>query len=129
MASEPERSMAAILRDIVGNVQMIVAAEIRLAGLEVRQEAGKAKRSVVLLIVGSAVSVLALAFVLLSCVYLLATVVAPWIASLIAAAAAGAVGAVFIAAGIRQMRQVTVPPPKVRAALEENFLWAKAPAK
>jgi uncharacterized membrane protein YqjE len=121
--------MAAILKDIVGNVQMIVAAEIRLAGLEVRQEAAKARRSAALLIVGSVASILALALVLLSCVRLVATVVAPWIASLIVAAATGAIGAAFIVAGIRQMQQVTVLPPKMAAKLEENFSWAKAPAK
>jgi uncharacterized membrane protein YqjE len=129
MAGEPERSMAAILKEIVGNVQMIVGAEIRLAGLEVRQEAAKARRSAALLIAGGAVSILALALVLLSCVQLVATVVAPWIASLIVAAAAGAIGAAFIVAGMKQMHQVTVPPPKIAATLEENFSWAKAPAK
>ncbi len=92
MAGEGERSIAAVLTDIVGNVQQIVRAEIRLATLEVRHEIGKARRSVTLLIIGGAIAVLALAFVLLACVYALATVVAPWIAALIVAAAAGIVG-------------------------------------
>ena len=74
---EGERSIAAVLTDIVGNVQQIVRAEMRLATLEVRQEAAKAGRSAILLIAGGAIAVLALAFALLGSVYALGTVVPP----------------------------------------------------
>ena len=89
---EGERSIAAVLTDIVGNVQQIVRAEIRLATVEVREEAAKAARSAILVVTGGVIAVLAVAFALLACVYVLGTVVAPWIAALIVAAAAGSVG-------------------------------------
>jgi uncharacterized membrane protein YqjE len=125
MASAGQRSITTILTDIVGNVQQIVRAEIRLATLEVRQEVGKARRSASLLIIGSAIAVLALAFGLLACVYLLTTVVAPWAAALIVAAGAGIVAGTLVAVGMKRMQQVAIAPPRTMAAIEENIQWAK----
>lgn len=125
MAGWGERSIATVLKDIVENIQEIVRAEIRLAKIEVRQEVAKAQRSLTMLIVGGAFAVLALTFVLLACVYLLAIVVSPWIAALIVAVAAGGIGGAFIAVGMKRMRQVAVAPPKVVATIQENIQWAK----
>jgi uncharacterized membrane protein YqjE len=129
MTGEGERSMAAVLQDIVGNVQQIVGAEIRLAKIEARQEVEKATRSVALLIVGGAIAALALAFVLLACMYLLAMVVVPWGAALIVATAAAAIGGALMAAGMKQIRKVTVAPPKTVATMKENLQWAKTPTE
>ena len=125
MASWGERSIATVLKDIVGNIQEIVRAEIRLAKVEVRQEVDKAQRGVTMLIVGGAFALLALTFVLLACVYLLAIIVSPWIAALIVAVAAGGIGGAFIAVGMKRMRQVAIAPPNVVATLQENIQWAK----
>jgi uncharacterized membrane protein YqjE len=122
-----ERSIAAVLTDIVGNVQQIVRAEIRLATVEVREEAAKAARSAILVVTGGVIAVLAVAFALLACVYVLGTVVAPWIAALIVAAAAGSVGGTFIAVGMKRMQNVAIPPPRTMATIEENIQWAKTP--
>jgi uncharacterized membrane protein YqjE len=129
MAAEFERSIAVVLKDIVGNLQQIVRAEIRLARVEVRQEVDKARRTALLLIVGGAVTILALACALLACVCLLATVVAPWIAALVVAAAAGALGGAVIVAGMKQWHQVTIPPPRTVATLEETIQWTSTPTK
>ena len=124
-----ERSISSLLKDIVGNVQQIVRSEIRLASVEVRQEAGKAGRSAALLMVGGAIAVLALGCALIAAISLLATIVALWSAALIVAAVAGVVGGIFIAAGLKRMRQVTMTPTRTLAALEENVPWAKAPTR
>jgi uncharacterized membrane protein YqjE len=129
MAAEFERSIAMVLKDIVGNVQQIVRAEIRLARVDVRRELDKATRSAVLLIVGGAVTTLALACALIACVYLLATVVAPWIAALVVAVAAAGLGGALIVAGVKQWHQVTIPPPRTMAALEETIQWTNTPTK
>jgi len=126
MAEDNGRSIGTVLKDIVGNVQQIVRSEIRLASVEVRQEAGKAGQSAALVLVGGAVAVLALGCVLIAAISLLATIVALWSAALIVAAVAGAVGAAFIAAGMKRMRQITMTPTRTLAALEENIPWAKA---
>jgi uncharacterized membrane protein YqjE len=129
MTGEGERSMAAVLQDIVGNVQQIVGAEIRLAKIEARQEVEKATRSVALLIVGGAIAALALAFFLLACMYLLTMVVVPWGAALIVAGAAAAIGGALMAAGMKQIRKVTVAPPKTVGTMKENLQWAKTPTE
>ncbi len=129
MAGEGERSIAAVLTDIVGNVQQIVRAEIRLATLEVRHEVEKARRSATLMIIGGVMAALSLAFLLLASVYALAAVVAPWIAALIVAAAAGVGGGTFIAVGMKQMRRVVIAPPRTIATIEENIQWAKTPTR
>jgi uncharacterized membrane protein YqjE len=125
MASWGERSIATVLKDIVGNIQEIVRAEIRLAKVEVRQEVDKAQRGVTMLIVGGAFALLALTFVLLACVYLLAIIVSPWIAALIVAVAASGMGGAFIAVGMKRMRRVAIAPPNVVATMQENIEWAK----
>ena len=129
MADDNGRSIATVLKDIVGNVQQIVRAEIRLASAEVRQEARKAGQGAALLMAGGAVAVLTLGCVLIAAIALLATIVALWSAALIVAAVAGVVGGIFIAAGLKRMRQVTMTPTRTLAALEENVPWAKAPTR
>ena len=129
MADDNGRSIGTVLKDIVGNVQQIVRSEIRLASVEVREEAGKAGRSAALVMVGGAVAVLALGCALIAAISLLATMVALWSAALIVAAVAGVVGGIFIAAGLKRMRQVTMTPTRTLAALEENVPWAKAPTR
>lgn len=128
MTGEGQRSIATVLTDIVGNVQHIVQAEIRLAKVEVRQEVDQVTRGAARLLIGGAVAALALGFVLLSGVYALSTVVAPWMAALIVGAVSAGVGAAVIAAGMKQL-QVTIPPPRTVAAIEENFQWTNAPTK
>lgn len=127
--SEGQRSIAAVLTDIVGNVQHIVRSEIRLATLEVRGEIGKAKRSAVLLIAGGAIAFLALAFGLLACVYLLATWVAPWIAAVIVSVTTGIVGGTLMAQGMRQMQRVAIAVPRTRASIEESLQWTQTPTR
>lgn len=129
MTGEGERSIATVLRDIIGNVQQIVQAEIRLARVDVRDEVVKARRSATLLLVGGAVSVLALGLVLLAGVYALSIVVAPWLAAVIVGTAAAGVGAVIIAAGVKQMQHVSIPPQRTMAAFEENLQWTTKPVK
>jgi uncharacterized membrane protein YqjE len=129
MADDNGRSIGTVLKDIVGNVQQIVRSEIRLASVEVREEAGKAGRSAALVMAGGAIAVLALGCALIAAISLLATIVALWSAALIVAALTGVVGAVFIAAGMKRMRQITMTPTRTLAALEENIPWAKAPTR
>lgn len=56
-------------------------------------------------------------------------VVAPWGAALIVGGAAAAVGGTLLAAGMKQMRKVTVAPAKTVATMKENLQWAKTPTR
>ena len=129
MTDDNGRSIATVLKDIVGNVQQIVRSEIRLASAEVRQEVRKAGQGAALLMAGGAVAVLSLGCVLIAAISALATIVALWIAALIVAAVAGVAGAIFVAAGMKRIRQITITPTRTLATIEESIPWTKAPTR
>jgi uncharacterized membrane protein YqjE len=129
MPDDNGRSIATVLKDIVGNVQQIVRSEIRLASAEVRQEVRKAGQGAALLMAGGAVAVLSLGCVLIAAISALATIVALWIAALIVAAVAGVAGAIFVAAGMKRIRQITITPTRTLATIEESIPWTKAPTR
>jgi hypothetical protein len=121
-----DRSFAAILKDIVGNIQEIIRAEMRLARAEVREEIGKAKRASRLMAIGALFCVMAFPFVLLAGVHLLANVVDFWLAALIVGVSTAAMGGALAAVGIGQLKLVTLPPPRTVTSVQENIQWAKA---
>jgi hypothetical protein len=127
MNGRGERSIAEVIGDVVGNVQQIVRAEMRLARAELREDAIRVKRGATLVAAGALVSVLAIGFVLLAAVYGLATVVAPWLAALIVAAAAGVLAAVCVMGGLKSFKDLGLP--RTAATLEENIQWAKTRVK
>jgi uncharacterized membrane protein len=124
-----ERSLSSLLKDIVGNLQEIIRAEVRLARVEVAGELSKAKRAVVLLVVGGLFGVMALGFLLLAAVYLLAHYMQPWAAAVLVAVGAGIVGGVLIGIGARQLKLVSLPPARTVTSVQENIQWAKAQAR
>jgi len=124
-----ERSISSLLKDIVGNLQQIVRAEVRLAKVEVAEELAKARQALVLLAIGSLFGVMALAFLLLGAVYLLAHVVQLWAAAVLVALGAGAFGGALVAVGASQIKRVSLPPARTVTSVQENIQWAKAQAR
>lgn len=127
--AESDRSIASVLSDIVGNIQQIVRAEVRLAKVEVREEVAKAKRGAMLLAAGGVVIVLALGLMLLAAVYALTMVWPPWAAALTVAVGAAVIGGAVAAAGMKQIKDVNLAPPKTVSTLQENIEWAKTRAR
>lgn len=125
MVLEDTRSIADVLKDIVGNLQQIIRAELRLAQLEVREEASKVARAGAFMAIGGLLAVFALGLVLWAGVYLLAQVVALWLATAIVGVIVGAAGGALIAAGRAQIRRVALPP-KTTTTIRENVRWVKA---
>ena len=124
MAFTGERSIGALLGDIVDNVQQIIRAELRLLRAEVSQQLGNARRGAILLGAGGVVLVLALGVLLLAVVWALATVIAPWAAALVVAVSTAALGGVCVAIGLKQFKQITLAP-KAAENVEETVQWAK----
>jgi len=129
MASEGDRSIASVLGDIVGNVQQIIRAEVRLAKVEVGEEIARAGRGGVIAAAGVLFCAMALGFVLLAAVYALTLVWPAWAAALTVGVAVGVIGAVCIRAGVAHLKQVSLAPPKTVATLQENIQWAKTRAR
>jgi len=129
MTNTGERSFAEILESIVGNVQGIVRSEIRLAKSEIREESVKAGRAAGMLATGVLLAVYAGGFVLLTCLLALELAMAAWLAALIVAVVAGAVGAVLIKLGWKRMKRVDPRPDQTIQTVKENVEWAKHQAR
>jgi uncharacterized membrane protein YqjE len=124
-----ERSIASVLKDIVGNLRQIVRAEVRLAKAEVGEQLSRARRAMVLVALGALFATLALACLLLAAVYLLAHFVQPWAAALLVALAVGAIGGVLVAIGTTQLKRISLSPARTVTSVQENIQWAKAQAR
>jgi uncharacterized membrane protein YqjE len=104
-----ERSIASLVKDIVGNLRQIIRAEVRLAKVEVGEELARARRAVALLAVGVLFATMALGCLILAAVYVLAHFVQPWAAAALVALGVGAIGGVLVAIGATQLKRVSLP--------------------
>jgi len=129
MPIERDRSVAEVMQDIVANVQQIIRSEVLLAKTEVKEEARRAAKAGQLLAGGAALAFYALGFLLLFCVYALATAIAAWAAALIVALGLGIIAAVLLRIGIKRIREVSPAPQKTIETVKENVRWAKNQVK
>jgi len=118
------RPISEVLQDIVGNIQDIVRAEVRLAKTEVSEEFVKARSAGVLCGAGVVLAIFSAIFLLLAIVYALSLVIPEWAASLIVAAAVGLVAILTLRLGIKRFQNIQAAP-KTAASLKENVEWAK----
>lgn len=106
MSDQDPRTITAVMHGIVGNVEDLVHAQVRLAKAELVDAAQQTGRAAKLLGAGAALAQISIAFILFAGVTLLATVVALWAAALIVGAAVGIVAVVLIAGGADRLRQI-----------------------
>ena len=118
------RSIPEIVKDVLGNIQDIVRAEVRLAKAELGEELSSARSAGVLLGVGAVAAIFSALFLLLACVYALSRVMPNWAAALIVAAVVGVAAAVTLSRGLKQLKSIQAAP-KTAASLQENVRWAK----
>lgn len=124
-----DRSVSAVLQDILRNFQEIVRSEVRLAKAEVREEATKAKSAGLLIGIGTLSGIFAALFLLLMIVYALATVIPNWAASLIVAVALAIVAGIMLSAGRNRLKQIRPTLEDTKQSLKENLEWAKQHTK
>ncbi|MEA2261026.1 MAG: hypothetical protein QOJ51_3851 [Acidobacteriaceae bacterium] len=124
-----DRSISAILQDVLRNLQEIVRSEVRLAKTEVREEVTKAQSAALLMVVGALCGIFTMFFLLLAALYALTFVVPNWAAALIIAAVLTAVAAITMIAGIKQLKRVHPAPEKTVETIKENVKWAKQQVK
>jgi Kef-type K+ transport system membrane component KefB len=119
------RSVPEVLQDIVGNIQEIIRSEFRLAKAEIKQEASKAAAPIMMWIIGGAVGLYALGFLLFTAVMAMATVMATWFAALIVGAVLAVVSIALLSAGTKRLKLVNKVPERTIESLKENVQWAK----
>lgn len=95
MNAVPERSIGTMVRDIGGNVDRIVRAELRFAVAELRLRLEAFKSESVLLVAGVGAAALAAVFILLGGMFGLAHVMPLWLSAIVIAALPAAIAAML----------------------------------
>ena len=119
-----ERSISAVLTDIVRNIQEIVRGEIRLAGTEVREELRSARGAALLVLAGAVAGAFSVLFVLLAAFTALSRSMAPWAAGVCIAAALAIIALTCCGLGLRRLRTAR-PAAKAVDSVKENLEWVK----
>jgi uncharacterized membrane protein YqjE len=99
------RPLGEIFRDMVGHIAEIVRAEIRLASLEWRQEIIDLRTAALCIAVAAVLIVYGVVFLLLSLVYALSTVWAPWLSALVVGAGVAIIGGIVLTVGVGKIKR------------------------
>lgn len=129
MPGDNSRPIADVLQDIVGNVQKIVRAEVKLAKAEVKGEASKAGRAAGMMAAGAVSAIYALGLLLLTILFALAQIMALWLAALILFVLLAVVTAILLGIGRKRFRAVHATPEKTVETMKENVEWVKRQTK
>jgi uncharacterized membrane protein YqjE len=129
MAGQNGRSVPEVLQDIVGNIQEIIRSEFSLAKIEIKQEAAQAKGPVIMWLIGGALGLYALGFLLFTAVLGMATVMPIWIAALVVGAVLTVASVALLSAARKRLNQVHKVPERTIESLKENVQWAKEQIK
>lgn len=125
MATQTQRSIPEVLNDILGNMEMIMRSEFRLAKSELKEEADRAAKPAITFSVGMAFGFYALGAFLLAAVYGLALIMSTWMAALLVGTVLSLVGIALISSGRKQLKYLRAIPDKTIQTLEDNVQWAK----
>jgi len=122
------RPVAAVLTDVVSNLQVILSSEIRLAKAQTREELSVLRSAVTLIAVGVLAGLLSGSFLLFSAVAALSLVVAFWLAALIV----GVITAVLCAAvlnlgGKRLKAGAASAAARVKEHADKEAEWTAPP--
>ncbi len=123
MAAAGDRPLARVLGDIVGNVQHIVRAELRLAKAELKEDVSLTRRAALFAGAGALAGALGLTLLCLAAVYALTLVVPAWAAALIVAVVLSAMAALCVVAARRQFTKLGLP--RTIATVQENVEWVQ----
>ncbi len=123
MAVMPDRPVAEVLQDIVGNIQSILRSEIRMARVEVRERVAAATGSAKWLGAAVVTAVYAGLFALLSAMYGLALIMPLWLAGLVVTGAMVVISIGLVSTGIARVKAMQHLPTQTTDMLRENVEW------
>ena len=119
MSANSERSFGAVFRDIGGNVDRIIRAELRVAIAEVLGGVRAAGGAVSLLAAGAVLVAFAVLLLLQSALFALALVMPAWLAALVLGVPVGAGAVVLVLAGRARLPQaIAVAAPTLLSSPE-----------
>jgi membrane protein len=128
-SSQPQRSVADVMQDIVANVQQIIRSEFRLARVELKEKAEWASKPSAIMGAGAVLGLYGMGFLLLAALYGLSLVMAPWLAALLVGGVLTIISLILVALSRSQLKQIDPIPEKTIRTVKENVLWAKEQIK
>jgi uncharacterized membrane protein YqjE len=124
-----ERAISDVLQDILRNLQEIVRSEVRLATVEIRDEARQAAAAAVWIAAGTIGALSAWAFLLWTITFALSARMSMWAATLVVALVVASAASVLMVGGIRRVKRIHPIPERTIASIKENVQWMRHPAK
>lgn len=123
------RGFAAVLQDLLHNIQEIVRSEMRLAKVEIRDEAIEAGSSALWIIAGAVAALGCSMFLSWTAVYALALFMSMWAATLVVAVTLAGLASVLLVVGRRRFKRLRPIPQRTVETLKENLEWMKPSTK
>jgi hypothetical protein len=130
LRSPPGSSMTTLLGDIINDAQELIRQQLALFRQEIRQDLQKSRDGVMFLGVGVGVILMGGLLILLMLPLLLNWLVPSlplWACFGIVGAAAAAVGAVLLYAGVKRFQTIHPLSDTAAVALKENLQWTTLP--
>jgi hypothetical protein len=124
-----DRTFSAVLQDILRNLQEIIRSEVRLAKVEIRDEAVQAGSSALWITAGAVGALCSWIFISWTAVYALAMVMSMWAATLVVAVALASMASVLLVVGLRRFKRIQPIPEHTVETLKENLEWMKQSTK
>lgn len=120
-----EKSFSDALRDAANNIGEIIRSEFRLAKLELRETASKALAPAKMVVMGAAIGIYALGFLLLTIMFALRIVLPYWLSAFIVFIIAAITAGALIGSALQGFRQLNPPLERTTANVKEQVQWAK----
>lgn len=118
--SAADPSLGVLLKQLAHEVPSLLSKEVALAKSELRENLQTAKEGVAAVSTGGAVVLGGFVIVLLSAVYALSNVMAPWLAALLVGAAAMVVGFLMVSAGRKKFEGQSLRPDQTIDSLRKD---------
>lgn len=113
-------SISDLIRDLATDLSSLFGKEIALAKSEVGESVSDAKAALGAIATGAAVSMAGLVVLLISAVYGLSNIVAPWLAALIVGMAALLVGYMMVSAAKKKFSKDSMAPDRTLASAQKD---------
>lgn len=121
-----ERSFGDIVKSIIGNVQEIIRAEVRLAKAEIREEGSRAAGAGRNLAIAGVTGLFAALFVLNAVMFGLTAWMPLWASAGLIGIVLGVVAFVLFGKGQAEWKQFSPKPEKTVESVKENVAWIKS---
>ena len=124
-ASMPRESFGELLGQLANNSAALVRDEIELAKQEMSEKVGVLRSGVLIVAIGSIISLVAILTLTAAAVIGLANIVGPGYAALIIGGTLGIIGGITAFIGLGQIKRTSLKPEQTIETLEEDKEWLK----